>query len=100
MGSGRNLISYLAVVFQRRQGVHYKLEKVVENVSILHHFIFQHNQVHQNVTDGRHCILGVHHLELGVVDDVEGLRHVCVILRLRLVDKLIIEYTRITRFDY
>ena len=79
-GRERNLISYLAIVLQRRQGVHYKLEEVVENMSILHHFVLQHNQVHQNVTDCRHCIFGVHHLELGVVDNIKWLSHVSVIL--------------------
>ena len=83
-GRERNLISYLAIVLQRRQRVHYKLEEVVENVSILHHFVLQHNQVHQNVADCRHCIFGVHHLELGVVNNVERFSHICVILRLRL----------------
>ena len=87
-GRERNLISYLAIVLQRRQRVHYKLEEVVENMSILHHFVLQHNQVHQNVTDCRHCIFGVHHLELGVVDDIKWFSHVCVILSFSLQGKM------------
>ena len=92
--------SYLPIVLYRGKCVHDELEEVVEDVGLLHYLVLQHHQVHQDVADGRHRVLGVHHLELGVVDDVEGLRHVCVILRLRLVDKLIVEYTRITRFAY
>ena len=57
-------------------------------MSFLHHFILQHNQVHQNVTDGRHCIFGVHHLELGVVDDIKWFSHVCVILSFSLKGKV------------
>ena len=53
-------------------------------MSILHHFVLQHNQVHQNVTDCRHCILGVHHLELSVVDNIQRLSNVSVILSLSL----------------
>ena len=92
--------SYLPIVLYRGKCVHDELEEVVEDVGLLHYLVLQYHQVHQDVADSRHRVLGVHHLELGVVDDVEGLRHVCVILRLRLVDKLIIEYTKITRFAY
>ena len=76
--------NHLSVVFQTGKGVHYELEQVEEDVGLLQELVLQHHQVHQDVADGRHGVLGVDHLKLGVVDHVEGLGHVSVILSLGL----------------
>ena len=57
-------------------------------MSLLHHFILQHNQVHENVTDCRHCIFGVDHLELGVVNNIKWFSHVSIILSFSLKGKV------------
>ena len=57
---------------------------MIENMSFLHDLVLQHHQVHQDVADGRHGVLGVDHLKLGVVYDVEWFCNICVILSLSL----------------
>ena len=82
-----NLLYYttnLSIIFKRRQCVHNKFEEMIEDVCVLHDFVLQDHQVHQDVADGGHGVLGVHHLELGVVNNVERFSHICVILGLRL----------------
>ena len=74
----------LSIIFKRRQCVHNEFEEMIEDVRVLHDFVLQDHQVHQDVADGGHGVLGVHHLELGVVNNVERFGHICVILSLRL----------------
>ena len=76
--------SHLAVVFQAGQRVHDELEQMEEDVRLLHKLVLQHHQVHQDVTDRCHGVLGVDHLELGIIDHVEGLGDVGIILGLGL----------------
>ena len=57
---------------------------MIENMSFLHDLVLQHHEVHQDVADGRHGVLGVDHLKLGVVYDVEWFCNICVILSLSL----------------
>ena len=77
-------LSHLAVVFQAGQRVHDELEQMEEDVRLLHKLVLQHHQVHQDVADRCHGVLGVDHLELGIIDHVEGLGDVGIILGLGL----------------
>ena len=49
-------------------------------MSLLNHLVLKHHQVHQNVADGCHGVLGVDHLKLGIVNDVERFSNVSIIL--------------------
>ena len=60
---------------EQRQGVHDKLEDGVEDVLLLDELGLQDDEVHEDVADGGEGVLAVHHLELGVVDQVERLGH-------------------------
>ena len=77
--------SNLSIVFDRGKCIHDEFQEVVENVSLLHNLVLEHHQVHEDVADGSHGVLGVDHLELRIVNNVKGFSDICIVLCLCLI---------------
>ena len=64
-------------------------------MGLLHKLVLEHHEVHQDVADGGHGVLGAHHLKLGIVNDVKWFCHISIIFSFSLKS-----YIKLIKYKY